>query len=344
MYTHVALFAGLGGFIIAGNRNGFRTIFANEIESTCGIALRHNFPSTTLFLDDVRTLKASNFAELNEEIDVMSAGFPCQSFSIAGDNLGFEDERGKLFFEIPRICSEMNRFPKILILENVPHLKIFDSGSRLKTVLNELRRLGYWVSEANTAILDAYEYGDTPQRRERLYIVAVHSHYFKKNKFKFPLPPTKKTKANLWDYIKRDEQGDPTLYLDPENKYARMIQRESEKSGTNRLFQIRRSEVRACPENICPTLTANMGGGGHNVPFIVDEFGIRKLSLPEVAALQCIRPSEFIFPGGLINSAKLSMLGNAICIDVVDYIFQSIRLTLSEVFEDGYEKNELALS
>lgn len=330
MYNHVALFAGLGGFIIAGNRNGFRTIFANEIVEACGFALRQNFKETNLFLRDVRELNPGDFAELDVDVDVLSAGFPCQSFSVAGDNLGFEDERGKLFFEIPRICESMRRFPKVLLLENVPHLKVFDGGSRLKTVINELRKIGYWVSESNAEILDSYDYGDTPQRRERLYIVAVHSSYFRKNKFKFPEKVHLK-KKDIWDYIDRTKKADPKIYLDPENKYARMIQREADRTDRNRLFQIRRSVVRACPPNICPTLTANMGGGGHNVPFVVDDYGVRRLSVDEVARLQCIDPKEFKFPTGLVDSSKLAMVGNAICIDVVDLLFREIKNVLDEV-------------
>jgi DNA (cytosine-5)-methyltransferase 1 len=336
MYTHASLFAGLGGFIIAGNRHGFRTIFANEIEQACGFVLRHNFPDVTLSLKDVRELNPASYAELEDGVDVLSAGFPCQSFSVAGDNLGFDDERGKLFFRIPEICKSMKRFPKVLLLENVPYLKIFDGGARLKVVMNELRRIGYWVSEDNVAILDSYDFGDTPQRRDRLYIVAVHSAFFKKNKFRFPFPQ-KLAHKSVWDYIQRDQRADPKLYLDPENKYARMIQRAVEKDGLNRLYQIRRTDVRSCPEGVCPTLTANMGGGGHNVPFLVDNWGIRRLGVEEIALLQCIRPQELTFLSGLTDSSKLMMLGNAICIDVVAHIFAAIRELLSEVYEDEYE-------
>jgi DNA (cytosine-5)-methyltransferase 1 len=336
MYTHVSLFAGLGGFIIAGNRHGFRTVFANEIEQACGFVLRHNFPDVTLSLKDVRELNPSSYAELEEAVDVLSAGFPCQSFSVAGENLGFDDERGKLFFRIPEICRGMRRFPKVLLLENVPYLKIFDGGARLKVVLNELRRIGYWVSEENVAILDSYDFGDTPQRRDRLYIVAVHSSVFRKNKFKFPSFQAGSHKS-VWDYIQRGQRADPKLYLDPENKYARMIQKAADKDGLDRLYQIRRADVRSCPRGVCPTLTANMGGGGHNVPFLVDSWGIRRLSVEEIALLQCIRPEELTFPSGLTESSKLMMLGNAICVDVVAQIFAQIRELLSEVYKDEYE-------
>ncbi|WP_353427245.1 DNA (cytosine-5-)-methyltransferase [Polynucleobacter sp. MWH-UH19D] len=339
MYRHVALFAGLGGFVLAAQRNGVETVFINEMDDACCLTLRHNFPSSTVFMGDVREVCPSEFPELNETIDILSAGFPCQSFSVAGENLGFDDERGKLFFEIPRICGEMANPPKVLLLENVPNLKLFDGGARLRVVINELRKAGYWVNINNAQILDSYEIGDTAQRRERLFIVATHSKYFKKNKFIFP--EVKKGKKNLWKYINKDKRSEARLYLDEENKYARMIRRNAELDGTNRLFQIRRVDARSCPENVCPTLTANMGGGGHNVPFLVDDFGVRKLSVDELMRLQCIEKKEFEFPAGISESSKLSMIGNAICTDVADEIFKKI---IQTILEEENVKGEMVLS
>lgn len=339
MYRHMALFAGLGGFVLAAKRTGIQTVFINEMDEACCLTLNHNFPESTVFMGDVRELKPANFSELNDEIDILSGGFPCQSFSVAGENLGFDDERGKLFFEIPRICGEMASPPKVLLLENVPNLKSFDGGARLRIVINELRRAGYWVNVNNAEILDSYQVGNTAQRRERLFIVATHSRYFKKNKFVFPLP--KKDKKNLWDYVNKKSKNEPKLYLDEENKYARMIRRNAEIDGTNRLFQIRRVDARSCPENVCPTLTANMGGGGHNVPFLVDDFGVRRLSVEELMKLQCIDSKEFEFPIGVSENAKLSMIGNAICTDVAEEIFKNI---IKTIFEEENVKGEMVLS
>lgn len=238
MYRHVALFAGLGGFVLAAKRTGIKTVFINEMDEACCLTLKHNFPDSTVYMKDVRDVHPADFPDLNEPIDILSAGFPCQSFSVAGDNLGFEDERGKLFFEIPRICGELQAPPKVLLLENVPNLKLFDGGARLRVVINELRKAGYWVSVNNAQIMDSYEIGNTAQRRERLFIVATHSSYYKKNKFIFPLP--KKEKKNLWNYVNKEVKNEARLYLDEENKYARMIRKNSELDGANRLFQIRR--------------------------------------------------------------------------------------------------------
>ena len=339
MYRHVALFAGLGGFVLAAKRNGIETVFINEMDEACCLTLNHNFPDSTVFMKDVREVHPSDFPELNQPIDVLSAGFPCQSFSVAGDNLGFDDERGKLFFEIPRICSEMATPPKVLLLENVPNLKLFDGGARLRFIINELRKAGYWVNINNAQIIDSYEIGNTAQRRERLFIVATHSTYFKKNKFVFPEP--KKTKRNLWKYVNKEIKNEQRLYLDEENKYARMIRRNAEVDGVNRLFQIRRTDARSCPENVCPTLTANMGGGGHNVPFLVDEFGVRRLSVDELMKLQCIDTKEFKFPPGISEGSKLQMIGNAICTDVAEEIFKKI---IETILGEENVKCEMVLS
>ena len=335
MYTHVSLFAGLGGFIMAAKRNNIRTVFANEIEQTCCTVLNYNFRNETVINgQDIRNLNPNDYSELAQNIDILSAGFPCQSFSQAGENLGFDDERGKLFFEITRLCEQMEHYPKIILLENVPFLKIFDSGSRLRTVINELRRIGYWISDVNTEILDSYNFGVTPQKRERLFMVAVHSHYFKKNKFNFPKVVRATKPVDLWKIIDRSQRGEDFLYLDPENKYARMILKSAYENGKDRLFQVRRTEVRACPVGVCPTLTANMGMGGHNVPFVIDGYGIRRLNIQEMLALQCIDPSEFKFPAGITENAALTMIGNALCVDLVDLIFYNIRNMLSEVYND----------
>ena len=127
---HVALFAGLGGFIVAAQRCNFETTFANDIDPKCAATLKASFPG--LRVSDTDVTKLSVAEELTElgPIDLLSAG-PCQSFSAAGSCKGFDDPRGRLFFEIPRICKDLETPPKVLILENVSYLKLFDNGSRL---------------------------------------------------------------------------------------------------------------------------------------------------------------------------------------------------------------------
>ena len=87
-----------------------------------------------------------------------------------------------------------------------------------------------------------------------------------------------------------------------------------------------------------------MGGGGHNVPFLVDQWGVRRLSVDEVARLQCVQSTELQFPLGLTDSAKLKMLGNAVCIDVVSKLFQTIKDLLLDAPRSTNESTKLAIS
>lgn len=323
MRKHLALFSGLGGFIVAANRAGFETVYANDVESSCVETLRNSFDGLPVSQTDISKISVEN--ELGDvgPIDLLSGGFPCQSFSNAGSNLGFDDPRGQLFFEIVRICKELKEPPKVLLLENVSFLKIFDNGSRLSTVLHHLRLAGYWVSVNNALIINSKELCGVPQSRERLFIIAYHSKYFKKNYFDSALKKVK-AKRSLWDLIDRTKKADEIHYLNENNKYAQMIRKASLDGGLDRLYQIRRVEARTCPEDTCPTLTANMGSGGHNVPFLIDNFGIRKLTVEECLALQGYRPGEIVFPAEVVNSQKYSMIGNAIYPDVAEAIMKKI--------------------
>ena len=85
--------------------------------------------------------------------------------------------QGKLFFEIPRLLKELKDYPKVIILENVPNLKNFNSGERLSVIIKELRSMGYWVNQNNSMILNTNKYTKSPQSRNRLYVVALHSKF-----------------------------------------------------------------------------------------------------------------------------------------------------------------------
>ena len=326
MLNHVSLFAGLGGFIAAANRRDIQTIFATDFEAHCIKTIQNSFPDVPVACENIMDLDFSEHFNIETQIDILSAGFPCQSFSTAGANLGFDDPRGKLFFEIPRLIESLVNPPKVVLLENVPHLKMFDNGSRLSRVIQELRMSGYWVSSAQSLILNSRDICGSPQRRERLYIIAYHSEYFKKNFFNFN--GFKSVDAqDLWSLLDTNIKQDDKLYLEEDNKYYLMLKQSIRKHNSQLLYQIRRVGVRVCPENICPTLTANMGGGGHNVPFLQDDWGIRKLSISECLRLQGYRPGEILFPNDIPNNRKYMMIGNAIHAGTVESVLQNIDLT-----------------
>ena len=323
MLNHVSLFAGLGGFIAAANRAKIRTIFATDVEAHCVKTIKNSFPEVPVACKDIVDLNFSDHFDTNNQIDILSAGFPCQSFSRAGSNLGFDEPRGKLFFEIPRLVETLTNPPKVILLENVPFLKVFDNGSRLSRIIQELRMLGYWVSSAQSLILNSREICGSPQRRERLYIIAYHSDYFKKNFFNFTNFQSVEPEE-LWSLLDISCKQDKKLYLEKDSKYYLMLDQSIRKNNAQLLYQIRRIGVRVCPENICPTLTANMGGGGHNVPFLKDEWGIRKLSINECLRLQGYAPGEIIFPENLPSSHKYTMIGNAIHAGTVECVLRNV--------------------
>lgn len=329
--THVALFAGLGGFILATEKLGIETILANEIDENCRKTLENNFPKLNIQKKDIRELSFKDIIN-DKNIDLVTAGFPCQSFSVAGDNKGFDDPRGKLFFEISRLLKELKNFPKIIILENVPNLKNYNSGERLAVIIKELRSMGYWVNQNNSMILNTNKYAKSPQSRDRLFIVALHSKFFRSNKISKDVLEEKKSE-DLWKRIKQTKAVDSSYYLSKENKHYQMLNNLVKVHGKNFVYQVRRSDVRvATKEGVCPTLTANMGLGGHNIPFITDDFGIRTLTIEELSFLQGLSNHDFTFPD-ISKTAKLTMLGNAVHPDIVSGILDKI-LTLKSAKGD----------
>ncbi len=266
---------------------------------------------------DVREL--SKQSDDLETVDVLAAGFPCQSFSLAGNRKGFADSRGETFFEIYRLLEEyaMEQRPKLLVLENVPNLLYGGEREWFDEVRRRLRSVGYWFRQESCWIANVKEATSIPQDRERLFMVAALRSRFSYNPF---IPPDESSPRNnvrrLDKIIDRSKQGASEAYLSPENRYYKMIDEKISKGESDQnIFQLRRSYVREKRNGLCPTLTANMGGGGHNVPFVKDEWGIRKLSVKEVAKLQGFDLRKKLFPE-IPEKDQYRLLGNAVCVEL----------------------------
>ena len=325
---HAALFAGIGGFIYGAKNENVETVWANEVDEKCCDFLELNFPDVVVLRKSIAEINKQDIDNLPGEIDILSAGFPCQSFSGAGGELKlFDDPRGKLFFDIPRIIGLMKDPPKVVLLENVPLIKTLDDGGVLKTILTEMKFAGYWVKENQAEILNSAEYGSTPQRRERIFIVCAHKKYFTTNPFDFKKLEKVKT-PNLFNFIDRSINPGDEYYLSPESKYYKMISALVKNDEKNRLFQIRRVEARACNPNYCPTLTASMGDGGHNVPFVFDDYGLRRLTEMECLKLQGFDTEKVKLPIYFKSRDILKMAGNAVSVNTVGTIISAIRLQL----------------
>ena len=303
----VSLFSGVGGIDLAFENAGFQTVFANDIDKYACETFDNNF-NIKATCEDVKNIKAQDLPEF----DCLIAGFPCQAFSVAGYRKGFEDTRGTLFFEIARILKE--RKPQIVFLENVKNLVSHDNGKTFEVILSTLKEIGYHV---RYMVLNACEYGNIPQNRERIYIVGFLNEDFA-NRFYFPMPIQLKT--TLRDLIGYNKLVDEKYYY-TENKYPRIVKAMEDFQNEDTLYQWRRQYIRQNKSNMSPTLTANMGTGGHNVPLVRTQYGIRKLTPKECFNIQGF-PENFKLPD--MSTAQLyKQAGNSVCVTVIQRIAES---------------------
>ena len=283
MFTCGSLFAGMGGLCRGMENAGFKTLWANEFNKDCVKVYRKNFPETNLIAADINDISVSGNAL--EPVDVLHGGFPCQSFSGAGNRLGFEDERGMLFFEIIRLIEEFgDKKPKVLVLENAPNLLIGDNGDWIERILTELQLSGYWVSMQNCLKIDAMKNCGLPQRRQRLFIIATSQDYFMDNPFEGEFDEVEMEK--IQNFIDLDADLNDSYYLSKDNRFGSKLFEDLKDRPKYSLSHLRKTYARPIEFGICPTLTANMGLGGHNVPFLLDNKGLRKLSEHECLKLQ----------------------------------------------------------
>lgn len=315
-FTVASLFAGIGGFCFAFKNAGFRVAWANENDVFAASSYQENHQGTKLFTKSIVDLSV-NGDDL-EPVDVLTAGFPCQPFSVAGQKAGFGDPRGKLFFEITRLLKEFgDKRPKIVVMENVKNLLHHDGGKTFNKMIEELKFAGYWCSIDNAAILNTETHTDIPQNRERLFIVALSWDFFDINDFEFPSPVGEKRKVQ--SFLDMDEPAPAEYYFDPKSKYGKLFVEKMSEGSPDSVYLLRRYYVRENRNNSVFTLTANMGEGGHNVPVIKDSWGIRKMTPIECLRLQGFSDS-FVFPPDVSRSQQYKQVGNAVTVGLVEKI------------------------
>lgn len=321
-----ALFAGIGGFCYGFQKASIETVWAVENNPDAVTTYKHNHPNVRVIMHENKPASIGDVSVVGDElepVDVLHAGFPCQSFSQAGEKKGFEDPRGMLFFEIIRIIKEFgDNKPSVIVFENSPYIKVGDNGSWFLELKKAIKKSGYWFKESNSAELDSFYLTDLPQKRNRLFMVAFSIDHFKNGKFNFPEKKSSSTK-DLSDFIDFDNQIDDEYYYLPEqNRYHKMISTQVE--DKNRIYQLRKFLVRTKEPNVCPTLTANMGLGGHNVPFVHDKRGLRKLTEYECLNLQGF-PKHFEFPDEVIKSRRYMQIGNSVVVPVIELLAKQVR-------------------
>lgn len=303
----IDLYAGVGGIRLGFEKAGFETVFANDFEPSCKITYDLNFKTVPLTVADIGTINPNSLPDF----DFLLGGFPCQPFSIAGFRKGFDDsDRGNQFFNITRILKIKK--PMGFMLENVKNLKNHDGGNTFKVIEEALTSLGYHIK---VKVLNSAEYGNVPQNRERVYIVGFKD---KKliDRFEFPDPTTLKTKLSD---IFNDEAPEKYYYT----KSILYPQLKPKVINPNTVYQWRRQYVRENKSGVVPTLTANMGTGGHNVPIILDKKGIRKLTPAECFCVQGF-PKSYKLPKELSDSKLYKQAGNSVTVTVIERIAKNI--------------------
>ncbi|MCG2698849.1 transcriptional repressor LexA [Candidatus Parcubacteria bacterium] len=302
-FKTIDLFAGVGGIRLGFENAGFKTVFANDFEPQCKDTYDLNFRDSKLVVEDIRKIGIDDLPKF----DFLLGGFPCQAFSIAGYRQGFDDEkgRGNLFFDIARILDA--RKPEGFLLENVKNLKSHDGGKTFRIIQETLENLGYHLK---TKVLNSMEYGNIPQNRERVYMVGFRNKDYS-DKFEFPNPV--KLTVKITDLL---EKNVPEKYYYNGKPLFEKLKNSIKEEG--KVYQWRRQYVRENKSGVCPTLTANMGTGGHNVPIIKDKKGIRKLTPIECARIQGF-PTHYKIPK-LADSALYKQFGNSVSVPVIEAV------------------------
>ena len=317
MLKCASFFAGVGGIDLGFKQAGFDTIYADEFDEYAADTFECNY-KIKVDRRDIHNVPADEIPDF----DILLAGFPCQAFSIAGYRQGFDDEKGRgaLFFELIRIMKVKK--PRVAFFENVKNLVGHDNGNTFRVICSELDKLGYkYISQ----VMNACEYGNVPQNRERIYIVAFRD---KEDYANFSMPLSIPLKKTIRDVIDFDAVQDEKYYYSDKNcKFYDLLKIDMKNKDT--IYQWRRVYVRENKSNLVPTLTANMGTGGHNVPLILSNDGrIRKLTPRECFNVQGY-PKEFKLPEQS-NTRLYKQAGNSVVVPVINRIAEKINEAIQE--------------
>lgn len=251
MFTFIDLFAGIGGFRIGLERLGGKCVFSSEIDKHAVATYQSNFGEKPA--GDITKIPAGEIPDH----DVLCGGFPCQPFSVSGKQLGFEDARGTLFFEVMRLVAAKR--PRAVFLENVANYARHRNGDTLRRTISMLEGEGY---RTKYSILNASDYG-VPQARKRLYIVGVREDVLS-GEFEFPKALDRKVK--LKDFLLPNSKVKGTEIERDDIRIQDAKRKEAKSKADNRPLQIGvinkggQGERIYSPEGHAITLSAHGGG------------------------------------------------------------------------------------
>lgn len=330
----IELFAGAGGLALGIEQAGFDTIGLIELDKDASDTLRSNRPEWRVINDDIANISSldleSFFGIKKGELDLLSGGAPCQSFSYAGKRLGLEDARGTLFYHYAKFLDQLQ--PKMFLFENVRGLLTHDRGRTYKTIANIFESTGYSIQKK---VLNAWDYG-VAQKRERLITIGIRKDIEKKINFSFPVPHD--YKPVLKDILLDCPKSAGTLY----SEYKRKIFELVPPGGYWRDIpeKIAKEYMKSC---------WNMEGGRTGIlrRLSLDEPSLTVLTSPsqkqtdrchplearpftirENARCQSF-PDEWIFKGSICSQYK--QIGNAVPVRLAYEIAQEIKNSLEEL-------------
>ena len=319
-YKFIDLFCGIGGFRLGFEKNDFKCVLSSDNNKNCQKVYNNNFKEDVI--GDIKKIDISKIPQF----DVLTAGFPCQPFSISGHKRGFEDTRGTLFFDICKIIEKKK--PKVVVLENVKHFINHDKKRTLKKVIQSLEHLGYNVV---FKLLNAIDFG-LPQNRERIFIIGSKKGVFdfnllKKNKSR-KLEYFLENKDN-YEYLKKSEytmidkkfvkeQDSGLIFVGYRNKngFSKGI-----REGTKHLNRVHRQPNRIySTKGYHPTIPSQESAGR----FFIYEEGIKKVR--KLSIEECYKIMGF--PKNFKKSEKpgerYKQIGNSVAVNVVDQIAKQI--------------------
>lgn len=314
-YTFIDLFAGLGGFRLSLESLGAHCVYSSEWDEPVRKVYEMNFGDKP----------HGDITKINEkdipDHDILCAGFPCQAFSISGKQLGFEDSRGTLFFDVARIVKEKK--PKVVFMENVKNFASHDGGNTLNVVKTIMEEMGYTFY---FKILNSVNFG-IPQKRERIYMVCFRNDLHIKN---FDFPKSIKLEKYVEDYLITEEDLVKNLYIDREDIYYNEIEDNQYSNKTIRLGIVNKGgqgERIYSTKGIAITFSANGGGVFSKTGGYLVNGKPRKLHPRECARLMGYPDSYKISES---NNQTYKQLGNSVVIDVLQYISIEIANALNE--------------
>ena len=219
-YNVIELFADAGGLALGLEQAGFNTKVTVEINKWATKTLLKNRPNWNVIQEDITIISKNGIKDYlkdNQEIDLLSGGYPCQSFSYAGKKLGLEDTRGTLFWDFAKILKEVK--PKMFLAENVKGLATHDKGKTLQVMLNVFKEVGYCVTYK---VLNSLDYG-VAQKRQRILIIGIRNDIKEKIGVDYTFPKPYKKQLVLKDILKNVPHSPCAAYNDKKKEVLKHV-------------------------------------------------------------------------------------------------------------------------